>query len=75
VSASILSAIGKAIAEHAPEAFGAIAETLLAQGIDLGPMTPDARKDFGAVDTELDAQLAAAASDTDPAPPPKPSER
>jgi hypothetical protein len=67
---SLLETIGKAIIEHAPEAFEAISKTLAAQGIDLGPMTPDSRADFAAVDAEIDREIAK----TDPAPP-RPSER
>lgn len=70
MSSALLATIGKAILKHAPEAFSAISQTLAAQGIDLGPMTPDARTDFAQVDAEIDAEMK-----TDPAPPPRESER
>lgn len=86
MSSALLETIGKAISQHAPEAFSAIAQTLAAQGIDLGPMTPDARKDFDAVDVDIDKQLRDAADevlvprpkptpvhDTDPAMPAVPA--
>lgn len=54
---SLLDMIGAAILEHAPEAFPAIARTLAAQGIDLGPMTPDTRKHAAAIAARIDAEL------------------
>jgi hypothetical protein len=53
-------------AESYPESIvDALGSYLRAQGLDLGPMTPDAKADFGAVESEIDRQLAAAASDAD----------
>ena len=54
---SLLNKVGAAILEHAPEAFPAIARTLAAQGIDLGPMTPNAKKHFGDVNRRIAEKL------------------
>lgn len=56
---SLLDKIGAAIIEHAPDAFPAIAKQLAAQGIDLGPMTPDVRKHVAEIDARIDARIAA----------------
>lgn len=76
------------LVKHGPAIFDAIGAAFRGLGyeLDLGPMTPDARADFGAVDKRIDARIAAQqderseldrrkTSDTDPAPPPTPSER
>lgn len=92
MSSSIPSSVLKSILQKvAAEALPAIAAELASLGFDLGPITPDARADFGAVDVDIDKQLRDAADevlvkpkptpvhDTDPAmpavPAPKPSSR
>lgn len=68
------------ILDHAPAIFDAIGAAFRGLGyeLDLGPMTPDARKHFGEVDDRIAAkldELERPARDPDKAPPPRSSER
>lgn len=67
---------------HMPDLLAGVGELFAAMGhpLDLGPMTPDARKHFGDVDRRVDAARAAQRNDADELPrpfhpPAKPSER
>lgn len=59
MSGPTLGGILGGFAKEAPVLVGKIAEALSAAGfrLDLGPMTPDARKHFGDVDDRIAAKL------------------
>ena len=61
----VLTSLLKQHAPDAPEVIGSLAKALTELGyqIDLGPMTPDARKHAAAIDADIEARLRARRSD------------